>query len=275
MNIDISIVMICYNHEAYVRQAIESILNQKTELSMELIISNDKSPDDTAKLIRQVISEFPESNIIFFDQKENLGVSKNFAFALNQTKGRYIAICEGDDYWIDENKLQIQYDFLKNNLDYSLVFTNISTQIGDKIKKNKPLVKTTFDSHDVIKQNPIATLSVLFRNTEENYNFIIGSNAPDQILWTNSAIKGKIKRLDYYTATYRIHDGGVYSLKPEAEINLTKLSNLKYISKLKGVNLDTVLHAWNSVEQRLIKLGHKPSLKHFIDKTIIKLRLKF
>ena len=63
---------LCYNHEAYVRQAIESILNQKTELSMELIISNDKSPDDTAKVIRQVISEFPESNIIFFDQKENL-----------------------------------------------------------------------------------------------------------------------------------------------------------------------------------------------------------
>ncbi len=124
-NIDepmVSIQCLTYNHEKYIRQAIEGFLMQKTNFPFEIIIHDDASIDNTAKIIKEYEEKYP--NIIkAIYQTENqyskeTGIVKSFVYPI--VKGKYIAICEGDDYWTDENKLQKQYDFMEKNPDYSL-----------------------------------------------------------------------------------------------------------------------------------------------------------
>jgi glycosyltransferase involved in cell wall biosynthesis len=118
-NIKVSVVMITFNHENYIREAIEGVLMQETDFEMELIISNDCSTDATNIVIEDFLLNHPNAfKVKYFNQEKNLGMMPNFIFTLNQSKGNYIAICEGDDYWTDTYKLQKQVDFLEANPEY-------------------------------------------------------------------------------------------------------------------------------------------------------------
>lgn len=129
----VSISCITYNHEPYIAQALNGFLMQKTSFPFEVLIHDDASTDRTADIIREYEKKFP--NLIKpIYQKENQ-YSKGFTsvsatWNFPRAQGKYIALCEGDDYWIDENKLQIQVDFLENNLEYTMCFSN------SKILKN-------------------------------------------------------------------------------------------------------------------------------------------
>ena len=115
--------MITYNHEKYIEEAIRSVFSQKTNFNIQLVISNDNSTDNTNEVIKRLIRD-NESQITvkYIKQDENLGMMDNFAFALVQCEGDYIALCEGDDYWIDDLKLQKQVDFMKSNAQLSFSF---------------------------------------------------------------------------------------------------------------------------------------------------------
>lgn len=131
-----SVVMITYNHEQFIGEAIESILSQNFDTPLELIISNDRSPDDTDSIIKNIIQTHPKGNLIKYTlQPNNLGVSKNFFWSLSQAKGKYVALCEGDDSWTDPNKLQKQIDFLEANPTYGLTcggFTSLDAATGEE-----------------------------------------------------------------------------------------------------------------------------------------------
>lgn len=120
-NVKVSVICLVYNHEKYLRQCLEGFVNQKCNFEYEVLIHDDASTDNSAAIIREYEEKFP--NIIKpIYQTENqtskgIKVSKTYLFP--KAKGEYVAWCEGDDYWIDEYKLQKQVDFLDSNENYS------------------------------------------------------------------------------------------------------------------------------------------------------------
>ena len=112
----VSISMVTYNQEQYIEEAIINALNQKVNFNFELVISDDCSNDNTPLIIESIIKRHPKSKLIrYVRHKKNNGMIENFLWNINNCKGKYIAICEGDDYWSDKNKLQMQVNFLENN----------------------------------------------------------------------------------------------------------------------------------------------------------------
>lgn len=121
----VSIVCITYNHEAYIRQCLDGFMKQKTNFAFEVLIHDDASNDKTADIIREYEIKYP--NIIRpIYQTENQyskGISIGKTFLYPRAQGKYIAECEGDDYWTDPFKLQKQVDFLEANEDYGMIHT--------------------------------------------------------------------------------------------------------------------------------------------------------
>lgn len=163
--------MITYAHEKYIRQAIEGVFLQKTNFPVELIIANDCSPDNSDGVIKEVIKNAPENITVHYTRHEqNKGMMPNFIWALNQAEGEYIALCEGDDYWTDENKLQKQVDFLDNNPDFAIACHNFymlnGTEINNQSIFDKLDVPTEYGIDEMSKNNLVPTLTAMFRNRE-------------------------------------------------------------------------------------------------------------
>lgn len=119
----VSICTITYNHEAYVKQCLDGILMQQCNFPIEIIINDDHSTDCTKDILNEYASKYPEVIKVEHNPK-NLGSNANFNHNLSRARGKYIALCEGDDYWIDSRKLQRQVDFLESHPEYSLTCTN-------------------------------------------------------------------------------------------------------------------------------------------------------
>lgn len=119
--IDVSVIMLTYNHEDYIAQAIESVLMQETSLRYELLIGDDASTDRTPEIVREYAEKYPDIIRPVLREK-NLGANRNNYELHTLTKGKYIASIEGDDYWLDTHKLQKQYEFLESHPEYSSCF---------------------------------------------------------------------------------------------------------------------------------------------------------
>lgn len=115
----VSVVVITYNQEKYILQAIDSITMQKTDFPFELIIGIDKSPDNTSEILNKYKNKNKSCDIKIINREKNLGATRNMYELLKICKGKYIAFLEGDDYWSHNQKLQIQHDFLESHLEYS------------------------------------------------------------------------------------------------------------------------------------------------------------
>lgn len=206
----VSVVMITYAHENYIKQAIEGVLMQEYQGEIELIVSNDKSPDATDEVIKKIIAEHPNGNWIkYTNHTENLGMMPNFIWALQQAKGEYIAACEGDDYWIDTLKLQKQVDFLKNNADFIICgHWKVTVDVNGT---------DVFQRNDARNQTPnLSTQCVLFKNNyfkSDFYNHLQASkNLGETFIYHYLSQFGNYKILPFYGAAYRFSDVGVYSM---------------------------------------------------------------
>lgn len=136
--IDVSVIVLSYNHERYITQALDSILMQKTDYRYEILIGDDCSQDRTAEILKEYQRKYPDVIRLFLWEK-NLGAARNSYELLTRAKGRYLATCEGDDYWTDPKKLQIQVDFLEKNPAYVGVthhFT-IVNEMGAAVRKQR------------------------------------------------------------------------------------------------------------------------------------------
>lgn len=210
----VSVAMITYGHENYIEEAINSVLKQECDFDVELIIVNDYSPDNTERIILEILKNHPNSSWIkYIKHKKNLGMMPNFIFALNQCKGKYIAICEGDDYWTDPLKLQKQVDFLNKNHDYVICGTRIKVNIkgtfsDDKTRHTENMV---YCLEDVLYKNPFSTCSVVFRNDIPDYEYFDKFYTGDWPLYCYLMKKGKGCVLNFVTAVYNFHGHGVAS----------------------------------------------------------------
>lgn len=214
----ISVVMITYRHEKYIQKAIEGVFLQKTNFPIEFIIANDNSPDNTDNIIKQVIKNTPDNVQVRYTKHEvNKGMNPNFTWALKQAQGKYIAICDGDDYWIDENKLQKQVDFLEQNPNYAICCHNVYFLNGETISSQSPYDKEntqdTYTLDDLASKNMIPTLSVVFHNLNINFpDWYYSSPMGDYPLFLWTAKSGKIKYFKEKMGVYR-QNTGVWSGK--------------------------------------------------------------
>ncbi|WP_066832123.1 glycosyltransferase [Rufibacter ruber] len=210
----VSVCMIAYNHADFIVQAIEGVLMQKTDFPFELIIGEDCSTDATRSIIKKYGETFPEKIRLLLPDT-NVGMMKNFLQTLDACKGEYIALCEGDDYWTDELKLQKQVDFLDQNPDFSISFHRariVMEPSGNEETSNldQPPVSTI---KDLFRENFIFTATCLFRNhlVAPYPAFLLKAAIGDWPLHILNAHKGKIGFLPEVMATYRVHSGGAIS----------------------------------------------------------------
>lgn len=218
----VSVACITYNHEKYIEDAIEGFLIQETDFPFEILIHDDASTDNTANIVREYVEKYPNIIKPIF-QKENQyskGFKMNLEFNFPRAKGKYIALCEGDDYWTDPKKLQIQLVFLEENPDYVITYTAVKAFDENGIIETY-VGKTLNDlSEEQLKRaSPINTLTTCFRNVINEYppEFSI-AKIGDLIIWSLLGAYGKGKFIrEIKPSAYRIHDGGVHSKKSTTE----------------------------------------------------------
>lgn len=222
MSIIVSICMITYNHEKYLNQAIDGILMQETNFDFELIIANDNSPDNSDSIIKNYINNHPlGKKIKYLKNEKNIGMMPNFIQAIENCTGKYVALCEGDDYWTDIKKLQKQVDFLENNQKYVICFhhANIDKNgsiIPDNITRK---VKPKTSIKDLSKGNYIHTCTVLFRNHlfEGFPEYFYKAPVGDYFLHMLNSKYGKIFCIEECMANYRVHETSYWSSKKQEE----------------------------------------------------------
>lgn len=199
----VSVLMTTYNHEMFIAQAIESVLRQQTNFDFELIIGEDCSTDRTRFICEELRDKYP--NIITLISNKTNIYPRNFENTFAHCKGEYIAILEGDDYWIEPSKLQRQVDFLETHEEFSICFGNVKIERNDRIDESehgeyyKKILanRTEFGIEDILKGNFIPTCTVMYRR--RNIYFPDWKNQIPFGDWTLNvlnALCGKIKYID-------------------------------------------------------------------------------
>jgi len=227
--------MITYNHAQYISQAIEGVLLQKVNFIIELIIGEDHSTDTTRAICERYTEDYPDI-IKLLPSERNLGMMPNFIRTLCCCQGKYIATCEGDDYWTDPYKLQKQVDFLEANPEYVFTFHDaeiLNQKTGEKrIRIGESNIDSTVDLKSLIIQKNIATASLVFRNIIDFHSlpdwFSKISNG-DYGLCVLLAEKGPGKYLPDVMSVYRVHDGGVWSSSGFEFTKNADISLFKYL----------------------------------------------
>jgi glycosyltransferase involved in cell wall biosynthesis len=211
----VSVVMITYGHEEYIKQAIEGVLMQQYNGVIELIVSNDRSPDQTDLVVKKIFENHANSSWIKYTNHDiNLGMMPNLIWTLKQTTGKYIALCDGDDYWTDPLKLQKQVDFMEVNPDFSIIFHGVDIiKVNDQDLFRYPLSpKSVMTFFDLVKDHYIPTCSLLFKNIYLEKQIPLWLNnvgvgdIPLELLLSST---GKAKYLNEKMSCYRRNAGGI------------------------------------------------------------------
>lgn len=208
-----------YQHGPYIKDCIEGVIMQKTTFPFEFIIGEDFSTDGTRELVFEYAKKYPDIiRVITADY--NVGMKANGFRCINATRGKYIALCEGDDYWTYPYKLQKQVDFLENHPEYVICFhrTVIIDEINSISWLDPDIIeKKTFSTNDLIKKNFIQTPSIMFRNNinciDKRRTWFKNSLIGDWPLTLTLSLYGKIFYMPDVMAVYRIHKGGIHSTR--------------------------------------------------------------
>jgi len=210
----VSVCCITYNHEKYINEAIDSFLMQETDFPFEIVIGEDCSTDNTRKIVEKYKEMYP--NIIkLIVSENNVGAQANFQRTNEACIGEYMALCEGDDYWTDKNKLQIQKDFLESNPEYIICYTDVEAFNENGIIQDYIGGATKDLTADELKKaTPINTLTTMYRNImKDKFSAEFkASKYGDLFIWSILGYYGKGKYLPQIKpARYRVHSGGVHS----------------------------------------------------------------
>ena len=252
----VSVVMITYGHDQFISQAIQGVLMQKCDFDIELIIANDCSPDNTDEVVKQIFKSHPNSYLINYTKhSENKGMMANFIWALQEAEGKYIALCEGDDYWTDPFKLQKQVCFLEENSNYSAVFHNVEQRWQLKEQSNLYLRNKRFQTGGLIKlddllgENIVPTCSLVFRKSSffESKNKIPWSQL-DYGDWPTVIIlatNGLFYYLPIISGVRRMNLNSVWGLKDHKTNILKTIRTRKLIKETRLIDV----HGLKKMEQ--------------------------
>jgi glycosyltransferase involved in cell wall biosynthesis len=223
--IKISVLMPVYNCELYIKEAIDSILNQ-TFSNFELLIIDDCSTDKTLGIIKS----YSDSRIQIIEKDKNTGLSNSLNYGLQIAKGEYIARMDGDDFSFPQ-RFEYQIDFLENNPDYVLCGTQFE-YINSSEVNFVPLENDDIMLEFLIR-NTIVHSSVMMRNEVLKHNnlFYVNDNEPaeDYHLWVKLISLGKFKNLEKVLLKYRIHENQVSESSKEKQIEKAVLARIKFL----------------------------------------------
>ena len=235
----LTVYCLAYNHGEYIRKTLDGFVNQKTEYSYKVIVHDDASKDDTAQIIKEYAEKYPAIIFPIF-QTENqyskgISILKEYVFPLVQSK--YIAICEGDDYWCDENKLQIQLDYMENNPDCVLCVHNTELINEDGSSKgvffNKSQQDKDLTTEEIIEAGGgglFHTSSFLYRyEYRKSYpNAFIIKGVGDYPLGIYLSTKGRVRYIAKVMSKYRVMSKGSWTSK----IVHNKKTNVAHLEKM-------------------------------------------
>lgn len=258
----VSINCITYNHEQYIADAIESFLMQKTSFNYEILIHDDCSTDRTAEIIKDYEKKYPDIiKPIYQTENQYYKGIKVSKINSDRAKGKYIALCEGDDYWTDPYKLQKQIDFLEKNPDYSLCVhaaTIIDARTNEEIYDVRPSkISRSFCTEEIILGGGgfFATNSMVYRREESALKPDFYNNAPigDYPLMIFLSLIGKVYYIDECMSIYRYAASGSWT---EREFE----------------NIEKRTRHFETIEKMLWEIDEytKYVYSHTIEKTIIK-----
>lgn len=222
----LSVFMVAYNHEKYIRQAIESALTQKTDFPFEIVIGEDCSTDNTRAIVSDYEQRYPEK-IRVVKSERNVGALANAIRTMKACIGKYVAFLEGDDYWSDPHKLQKQVEILEANPRLAGCFTNAEERFEDDGEKASYLYcnfpnATAIGFKDLSLGNLMPTCSVVYKNNlfdgfpDWYYNLKMGD-------WPLHLLNAQFGDFWYYpkvTGVHRHHSKGIWMLQ-DAEKNNT------------------------------------------------------
>lgn len=264
----VSISCITYNHEPYIAQTLDGFLMQKTDFPFEVLIHDDASTDRTADIIREYEKKFP--NLIKpIYQKENQ-YSKGFTsvsatWNFPRAKGKYIALCEGDDYWIDENKLQMQVDFLEKNPEYGMCFHDavVVNELENEVDSfSYHVIEKDYSATELFENWVVPTASMLFKKEilcyklADRKNFIAG----DIVLVEQACVYGKVHGFKKKMSVYRIQENGLTWSKERREKTL-RLHPNHYIALKKNFPLISKFVINKKISESYLILAYKIGTK--------------
>lgn len=215
----VSICCITYNQEEYIRDALDGFLSQETDFSYEVLIHDDASTDRTADIIREYARQYPEiiKPILQTENQYAKGLTNvSGTYNFPRAKGRYIAMCEGDDYWTDPHKLQRQTDYMEAHPDCSLVFHSACIEVQGRAlteRRMRPYRRSRRVSPEEIidKTSGYPTASLMFRADMVKIlpDFYVNAPLADIPLQLMAAARGWAYYMDRPMCVYRL--GGAFS----------------------------------------------------------------
>jgi glycosyltransferase involved in cell wall biosynthesis len=254
-----------YNHEKYIAQAIESVLMQQCDFEYRLIIGDDCSKDNTKTICQKFQNKYPD-HILLVDSCVNIGMAANYKRLFDLSTAEYIAILEGDDYWIDTMKLQKQVEILIRNPEIGLVHTNYYAIYENGIKKtgntfisSDQLRGSLIREEDVRIKSIINPLTSCFRSNlaKENvdFDFIINNNllTVDIFLWAEICRRSKVEYLNDLTGVYRVHSNSITGNK-----NIDAIEKFHHTSTLM---VNYLMNKYNISKEIKERYNSKSSLK--------------
>ncbi|UII31661.1 glycosyltransferase [Fulvivirga ulvae] len=225
----VSVCVQTYQHEPFIRQCLDSILQQKTNFTFEVLIGEDASKDETRNICIEYANKYSDKVRLFLHNRENNiridGTPTgrfNFAYNLFSSKGKYIALCEGDDYWTDPLKLQKQIDFLEENERFVISFhdTMVVDENNKLIREGRiKNLKAERQQYELVKGAHLPTNSVVFRNLLKSYpeRFFRSKNG-DTFLFAILGQHGPgYFNKEVANSVYRVHSNGMWSTANKIE----------------------------------------------------------
>lgn len=252
-DIVVSVFCSAYNHEKYIAQCLDSILSQKTNFKFELLINDDASTDKTAEIIRKYQNKYPEIVIPVYQEtnqySKNIHISRTFL--LPRARGKYIAVCEGDDYWVDDSKLQVQVDLMEKHPEIDMC-TNGAVKIkdGKKVGFITPsTVQKIFTPKEVIcgGGNMFATNSIFYRkNMRDNTPRFIHYMEFDYSMQVWGSLRGGILYIPKIMSAYRVMADNSWSMRMKANPN-AYIKHLKKVEQMESILAEEIDEKYKDV----------------------------
>jgi glycosyltransferase involved in cell wall biosynthesis len=248
----LSIVCLAYNHAGFIRETLEGFVLQKTDFPFEVIVHDDASTDGTAAIIREYAKRYPSVIKPIYQRENQYRQGIPFSTRLfARARGKYIAYCEGDDYWTDPRKLQIQVDFLERHHDYVITYHDAFMFNSQGVVRTPHLqgkLRRDASARQLMQARPVSTLTVCFRNlVQELPPELHGVEVLDICWWSLLGAHGKGKFIETIKpAAYRVHEGGIFSMRSSKQ------------------RIQMSMHAYYSLARYYQRIGDQPLYEYFM-----------
>ncbi|MDI1322296.1 MAG: glycosyltransferase family 2 protein [Algoriphagus sp.] len=231
----VSVCVQTYQHEAYIRECLDSILSQKTTFPFEIILGEDDSEDGTREICKEYADKHPDVIRLFLrDKKDKIFINGtktgrfNFLENLKSCRGKYISFCDGDDYWVDSEKIQKQVEFLESNPEIFLCYTgNFQENPEQNTTKEEVENEKIFQPAEIKRINYLGHISnwMIKNHLESLISNPIVNKAPvmDVVLFEYSKMQGKVAALPFFSSFYRFNPSGLYRMKSEKTVHKDRL----------------------------------------------------